>query len=258
MAVDDVGNRKNLPRYSYEDKAIDRIAEFDIRGTKFRVCCAGESDYHPSYWSFCDEVETRELWWNIQPGDVVLDVGADFGSYSLSALALGASHVHAWSPPFKVPDRAFEATTLRSSAVENGWETQISVYSGGLWRGSGYLAAFDGPRPAIFCTTEAKARAMIEGQPGHCSYFPVSTLDTRGLSLVNWIKIDTEGCELPILQGGESTIRRCRPKIILEHHYHLDPSCEVKCDVFLADLGYTKQGTRRHATGIVSHSLYLP
>jgi hypothetical protein len=100
------------------------------------------------------------------------------------------------------------------------------------------------------------AELCIKGQEGHCAVFPVATLDSYNLDRADWLKIDTEGCELPILQGGIETIKRCRPTIILEHHYHLDPDCETKCDGFLADLGYTKIGTIPHHS--IAHSLYAP
>lgn len=223
------------------------------RGKVFKVMACGEA-WHPSWWSFMAELEIREEWWQIKPGDIVADVGADFGSYTLSALAQGARQVHAWSPPFKHPSLAIECRTLRASAALNGWQG-LSANEGGLWSEEGYLAAFDGPRPAQFFKTKAEAEAAIKDQPGNCASFKVWSLDSCKLQRLDWLKIDTEGCELAILDGSRDTIARCHPAVILEHHYHIDPKCEVKCTAFLEERGYVQIGLTR-PDGAVAHSLY--
>jgi FkbM family methyltransferase len=224
-------------------------------GKVFNIMACPEM-WHSSWWSFLDELETRERWWNIQAGQHVLDVGADYGSYSLSALAMGAKAVYAWSPPFKLPEYPLEASAMCLSAERNEWARNLHVSATGLYDKAGWLAAFDGPRNAQWFATKEEALACIEGQDGHCAAFRVNSLDTYNLGRADWLKIDTEGCELPILMGGIETIKRCRPSIILEHHYHLDPDCETKCDGFLADLGYSKIGTIPHHS--IAHSLYAP
>jgi FkbM family methyltransferase len=45
---------------------------------------------------------------------------------------------------------------------------------------------------------------------------PVRTIDSFDFPEVSFIKIDVEGYELPVLQGAEQTIRRCRPLILVE------------------------------------------
>ena len=247
--------------YDFSPEACRRdVRTFGFRGREYVVRCC-DQQWHPSNWSFQDEVETRELWWRVEPGHVVMDVGADFGSYSLTALVSGAALVVAWSPPFKVPTVAVEAMTLRASAELNGWGDRINVLDTGLWHQPGWLAAFDGPRPAVYCDTRAEALATIEGQPVHCSAFELSTLDRYcaqdlRIQRMDWLKIDTEGCELSILVGAVRAIQRFKPRILLEHHYHIDPHCEERCDRWLKGLGYLKEGTRPH--GAVAHSLYWP
>jgi FkbM family methyltransferase len=243
--------------YTYTLEAMSTPLKMHSHGKVFEIMACTESLWHPSVWSFLDELETRERWWNIQPGQVVLDVGADYGSYSLSAMAMGARLVVAWSPPFKLPEYPLEAAAMCLSASRNAWAEGLHVRPTGLYDREGWLAAFDGPRNAQWFATREEAEACIKGQEGHCAAFQVDTLDAMfQLDRADWLKIDTEGCELPILQGGVETIKRCRPSIILEHHFHLDPDCETKCDGFLADLGYTKIGTIPHHS--IAHSLYAP
>lgn len=224
------------------------------RGKVFRVYACGEA-FHPSWWAFSDELETRELWWHIKPGDVVADVGADFGSYTLSALAQGAATVYSWSPPFKLPTDPIEARTLMRSAELNGWAGRLQLFASGLWSKGGALAAFDGPRPSRYFPTLGEANAAIVGQHGNCAAFPVERLDAYNIPRLDWLKADVEGAELEVLNGAEQTIDRCHPAIMLEHHYHLDPDCETKCAAWLRARGYEQDGaTRPH--GIVAHSLY--
>lgn len=45
---------------------------------------------------------------------------------------------------------------------------------------------------------------------------PMKTLDSFKLQNVDFIKIDTEGYELPILRGARATLLRCKPTIIVE------------------------------------------
>lgn len=245
-----------MTTYSFTPEAISSPIQMHSRGRVFAIMVCAESLWHPSIWSFLDELPTREEWWTIEPGDIVLDVGADFGSYTLSALAQGAGQVYAWSPPFKREDMPIEAFTLAKSANLNGWLDRLTLSMQGLWSESGYLAAFDGDRMAQFFRTQEEAIACIAEQPGHCATFAVCPLDVLALTRVDWIKIDTEGAELAILTGGRETIARCRPRILLENHTHLDPDCEAKCTAFLAELGYRHVGTRPHHT--ISHSLYVP
>lgn len=51
---------------------------------------------------------------------------------------------------------------------------------------------------------------------------PVTTLDDfateEGIKRVDLIKIDTEGCELFVLKGGENLIRECYPGILTEYY----------------------------------------
>lgn len=225
------------------------------RGKTFEILAVPEM-WHPSWWSFMDELATREKFWHVNPGDIVLDVGGDYGSYALSALAQGADHVYSWSPPFKVRDNPVEAGVMLRSAAINGWgPDQITIFNTGLWSQNGWLAAFDGPRLPQWFATSVEADACIEGQPGHVASFAVSKLDLARMPRVDLIKIDAEGAELDILEGSEQTIIRCRPRgILLENHTHLDPDCVAKCSEFLAAVGYRLVETLPHHT--ISHSYY--
>jgi FkbM family methyltransferase len=66
----------------------------------------------------------------------------------------------------------------------------------------------------------------------------VATLDSFGLDQVTFVKIDVEGHELEVLRGGEQTLARWRPMLLIE----VKPRNAASVDQFLAKLGY-----QRHA-----------
>jgi FkbM family methyltransferase len=232
-------NFKPLDSYRFTMDAIDTLEQL----ADFKIWRAGESDYHPSFYSFLDELDVRAEWWHPKRGDVVCDVGADYGSYTLPALAAGADVV-AWSPAFKT-SKGFEAAVLERSAKANDFEW-LTLYTNGLWSEPGWLKASDWSKLAEYHSRRPEGDIV----------FSVSTLDHQSPKPVDWLKIDAEGAELHILQGGEQTIRRSRPRILLEHHLHIDPHCRARCTDFLdaLDLGYKSQGYRPH--GAIAHEFF--
>ena len=55
---------------------------------------------------------------------------------------------------------------------------------------------------------------------------PIKTLDSYGFRDIDFIKIDCEGYEFPIVKGATETLKRCRPVVIVEqkmHRSHTNP-----------------------------------
>ena len=67
-----------------------------------------------------------------------------------------------------------------------------------------------------------KSNKKMPGQPERCAHFsgtvqfPRRTLDSFSLDRVDFIKIDVEGQELPVVTGARETILRNRPVICVE------------------------------------------
>lgn len=70
---------------------------------------------------------------------------------------------------------------------------------------------------------------ITEGNTGHSHIDPASfgtgdtevvTLDSLDLSVVDYMKIDCEGFEYRVIQGGEQTIKTHRPIVVLEQKPH--------------------------------------
>lgn len=153
----------------------------------------------------------------IRPGDVIFDVGANVGFYTLlfSRLAGGTGEVHAFEPvPATFQRLAAAAATLdrssnirlRQAAVtsrpcavtlfqpgEDHGQASLARHSAGSWASGTAVTAHD----AEGLTLDGYVREQ----------------DLRALS---FIKCDVEGAELPALQGAAETLARFRPVLHLE------------------------------------------
>ena len=210
-----------------------------------------DDDPNPaSYETFADEELVRQQYWynQINENDIVFDIGASFGSYTLPALAEGAM-VYSFCPEHELP-------LLKRSIVSNNF-TKFNVLNFGLYSETG-----------IFKTdTMEFAKTMSQGELNRQNehhaygwYIHVKTLDdfvnTLDLDKLNIMKIDAEGAELHILKGGEQTIKKHRPKILVEFHIFKDINIEKKCHEFLLSLGYDREGYHEYTT-FVHHGLYV-
>ena len=209
------------------------IHEREFRGAMFRFY---ETEHKASFDTFADEQEVRDTWWHIEPGQVVIDVGAGMGSYTLPACALGAAQVIAFCP--QQPD----LNLLRANVALNGFH-QCKILDTGLADEPGYIGVVGD-----------RMHFSVNPVPGG---FPVSSLDAHLLTLdrLDWIKIDVEGFEREVLWGAEQTIRQYRPTLLVEYHLFMDPSIELQCRHTLKTFGYTGTLRRHHA---IAHGLYRP
>lgn len=154
----------------------------------------------------------------IKPGMTVIDVGANFGYYTLLfGDAVGESgRVIAVEPN---PDTA---SFLRESVTLNGHGTRTQIVAHALAAAAGRAwlhAPDDEPK---------NARLVAEkGLPGGRT-IEVSTLPLDDLALpyakVDLVKIDAEGGELAIVPGMRGLIARDHPIIILEFKASRYPS----------------------------------
>jgi FkbM family methyltransferase len=143
----------------------------------------------------------------VRAGNVALDVGARWGTHTalLARLVGPAGLVHAFEPN-RQHSRALRAIARASRNVrlhpfalsdEAGSATlHIPVLGGRTSDGLASLA-----RPTGACrTTEVERRR----------------LDDLQFERIDFIKCDVEGHELAVFQGGEATLRRLRPVVLVE------------------------------------------
>jgi len=181
-------------------------------------------------------------------GAVCLDVGAEFGLYtwSLAHLAGPAGMVHAVEPQ---PDLAgllavgrglLGARTVTVHRVALGAEPgagHLSQPSRGLVRVHGRTFLADGTT-GLGSNAEFHRHRSID--------VAVDTLDglveRLGMERLDFVKADVEGAEARLLTGGQKTLARLRPSLLLEledrHLERFDSSAGEIVDG-LAEYGYT-------------------
>lgn len=158
----------------------------------------------------------------VRPGDVCVDVGAAAGLYTLtlSELVGPAGQVHsveplsfahaAWSRLLGARDRPNVRRHQLALSAKPG-ETTLSVPIGRLGPVTG-RSFLTWQTDGLGSNTEFRDHAAV--------LVPVDTLDNlcqdAGLTRLDFVKIDVEGAELHVLHGGERTIERFRPSLLLE------------------------------------------
>lgn len=178
------------------------------------------------------------------PDDVVVDVGANTGVYSLAVAAA--------EPTARVV--AFEANPavcaqLRTNARRNGFGKRIDVRAVGLGNDAGTRRFYRSTYDELGSFAAANASAW-EAQIRETVDVPIARLDdlvaAGDISAPNHLKVDVEGFGYDVLRGAEETLRRCRPIVYFEPHAVDDEKRDADAVAdFLRSLGYrirTREG----------------
>lgn len=160
------------------------------------------------YWEYW---LTEFIWRNVAPGEVVLDVGANHGYYTvlMADLVGAAGRVHAFEPNPRLVD------LLGRTVALNGFWGLVQVHP---------VAVADAAGPAMaFAATESEpknGRLLMPGEeaPGATlTEVPVLTLDEAVPGPVDFVKIDVEGAEELAWRGMQGLIDRSPGiRIVLE------------------------------------------
>lgn len=155
-----------------------------------------------------DEESIRHNHWNsFTPGQVVIDIGACFGLYTLPALMQGC-RVIAFEPNVEF------STMMAESVAMNGFADRYQCHHICIWNNTVMPEELEKP---------------ILGWSNLTSPVKTTTLDdvTRYLDRVDMIKMDVEGAEAAVMEGAEETIKRFRPSFLIEDHTGLYPYPEA-------------------------------
>jgi FkbM family methyltransferase len=188
---------------------------------KFEYECAKSPiGSHDSVHSMEDEEFVRRKLFKIKEGDVVIDVGANYGSYTLWALARGAGFVLAFEP------NEFLYNSLKNNIELNNWYLRTNVYKKGLWNDEGLIKY-----------SMNKLSTVIAGQNDKIEKIEITTLDKFIQQIrfekIDWIKIDVDGGELEVLQGAIETIKKYKPRLLIELHNFIDKDIWAKIVEYL-------------------------
>jgi FkbM family methyltransferase len=152
----------------------------------------------------------------IHPGDIVLDCGANVGSFTRMALEQGAAIVVAIEP---APDNV---ECLRRSFASEVAAGKVIVYPKGVWDKDDFLTL------SVSNTTSAMDSFVIQKDTHTGVKVPLTTIDKLvpelKLPRVDFIKMDIEGAEQRALAGGARTLATWRPRMeISVNHLPEDP-----------------------------------
>lgn len=206
------------------------IYHHEFKGTKYRTTVTGLPNPRWALESFSLEHDVREEWWDPQQGEVVIDAGAAYGSYTLSALAKGATVLAC------EPDK--EMLYALSQNVNLNHFTGCLILPCVLCDLVGVIMGFD---PVSHSSVPAVAGAME-----HRLAWSVDSLcNAYRAHRLDWLKVDVEGAEVLVLKGAEQSLKRFRPKVLVENHPRYVPNVLGDVAVIMEPLGYVAE----HRTG---------
>jgi FkbM family methyltransferase len=152
-------------------------------------------------------------WFQVRPNDVVVDVGAHLGRYALRAAANGARVIAIEPDPTNF-------RLLERNVKLNG-RSNVALVEKALTATPGTLRLSLAP---AWNTGTSSVRSPTPGegpapQTSRVIAVPGDTLDnivrSYGLSRIDWLKIDVEGHEISVLEGGGAALDITR-RLILE------------------------------------------
>ena len=161
----------------------------------------------------------------VRKGDIVLDCGADIGTFTRSALDRGAAMVVAVEPS---PDKA---PCLRRNFAKEITDGRVILVHKGVWNEEGSLTLY--------------GDTMVQHHNGKGVDVPLTTIDKLvaelGLPRVDFIKMDIEGAEKPALAGGAATIKKFHPRMSIATEHLADAAVAIPKAIRSIVLNYSEQ-----------------
>ncbi|WP_457787448.1 FkbM family methyltransferase [Pseudomonas sp. PL-6] len=147
----------------------------------------------------------RDMAARLQPGDLVLDVGANIGNHTLYLASVAGCRVHAFEPNKHLCD------ALMRSAELNGQGDRVVVHQVGVAANEG-VARFSHLDPA-----NLGAQSLEQVQDADEDSIQLVSLDQMQWPYpVRMIKIDVEGMEGDVIKGAQQLIQRDKPILYVE------------------------------------------
>jgi len=161
----------------------------------------------------------------VHKGDIVLDCGADIGTFTRSALNYGAAMVVAIEPS---PEKAPCLRRNFAGEIEAG---RVILVHKGVWNEEGSLTLY--------------GDTMVTQHKGPGVVVPLTTIDKLvaelGLPRVDFIKMDIEGAEKPALSGASATIRKFHPRMSIATEHLPDDAVAIPRAVRAIAADYREQ-----------------
>ena len=147
----------------------------------------------------------------VRPGETVADVGAFLGTHTLALARMVGTHgyVHSFEPRREIRELLY--ANVHSNRLE---QVEIHPFALGRTTGAIDIAAVETASQGNF-----GGLSIVEvptGFDGKTESISIRTLDDMELPCLHFLKIDAEGMEGDVIEGGRRTIARHRPIIFAE------------------------------------------
>jgi FkbM family methyltransferase len=196
----------------YPGMRSDR-AEFTTAAGKMIIFCSGENV--PADIAVLRQVLLHNQY-NISKknmkGKVVIDAGANVGTFSIYAGKFGAKRIYAFEPV----SETFEI--LKKNIAANGLEKIVIPLNMALGEAAGEKKITYGYAGDAGASMKTKA-PIIKTQNAD-----IITIDKfmKGKGPVDFIKMDVEGYEAEVFQGARRTIEKYKPVLSFAAYHHPD------------------------------------
>jgi FkbM family methyltransferase len=165
-----------------------------------------------------------------KPDDTIVDVGANIGAFTLdSAARFPSARIDAYEPN----PRAFR--TLQANIAANKLEARVRAYPEAVGRSCGVLQLW-GSGSTITASAYPRATDTVES-PAVCPMVDLATALTRAGGRAGTVKLDAEGAEADIIEGGRGVLRSVA-QFVGEYHEDRVPDVVVRCRSALEQAGF--------------------
>lgn len=213
-----LGRLLRVPLRLLPPNATMRVLQGPLRGARW---IAGAST-HGCWLGSYEHDKHRRFAATLQPGQVVYDVGANAGFYTLLAARRvgGQGNVVAFEP---LPRNLHYL--CRHLALNR--ERAVRVVDAAVADRDGTAMLDPGPHPSM--------ASLDVGGSVQVRTVRLDTLVAEGLPPPDVIKIDVEGAECQVLRGAQEVLVTHRPVVFLATH---GPQVHAACCELLRELGY--------------------
>lgn len=186
------------------------------------------SDDILSHRRFFEEEEVGRVIAELSPGDLFVDVGANIGTFTVAAQAVGATTISIEPQPI-----------LQKTLKKNAGKGEIHAVGAGTSKDKLHIYTCFTRHPdrhTIIANLGGNSLLNIGGRTDSGVEVEIKTLDEIvGNRSPKVIKIDVEEMEADVIKSGLKMIERCKPVIYAENN---SGDAIVECFNILKPLGY--------------------
>jgi FkbM family methyltransferase len=166
-----------------------------------------------------------------EPGEPIVDIGANIGAFTLEcAVRFPSVRIEAYEPN----PRAFRM--LSANITANRLEDRVSAYQEAVGPAVGVLRLWAGGNSIT--ATAYPHSAEAGDQPTECPMVDLRTVLARAGGAISLVKMDAEGAEADIIEGGREVLRSIA-RFVGEYHADRVPDVVARCRTAFERSGFT-------------------